>query len=76
MGASLWPQPVKAYAEKTVGADEFGTTRALTPQDRHLASKGNEFQFERGSATRPEGEQENEGGENRDHGEDGKVAAL
>jgi hypothetical protein len=41
----LWPKPVKAYPEKTVGAEELGTTRVLTPQDRQLVSKGNEFQF-------------------------------
>jgi hypothetical protein len=71
----LWPKPVKAYPEKTVGAEELGTTRALTPQDRQLVSKGNEFQFQRGSATKPESEQGDQSGKNRDHGDDGKVAA-
>ena len=57
----LWPKPVKADPEKTVGAEEFGTTRALTPQDRHLVSKGDELQFQRGSVTKTEGDQGNEG---------------
>ena len=71
----LWPNPVKAYPEKTVGTEKFGTTRALTPQDRQLVSKGNEFEFQRGSTTKPEGEQGNQSRKNRDHGDNGKVAA-
>ena len=71
----LWPNPVKAHPEKTVGAEELGTAWALTPQDRHLVSKGDEFQFQRGAATKPETEQGDQSGKNRDHGEDGKVVA-
>ena len=53
----LWPNPVKPHPEKTVRAEELGTAWAQTPQDRHLVSQGDEFQFQRGSATKPEREQ-------------------
>ena len=71
----LRPNPVKPHPEKTVGAEELGTARAQTPQDRHLVSKGDEFQFQRGSATKPETEQGKEGGENRDHADHAMAAA-
>ena len=72
---SLWPNPVKPYPEKPVGAEEPGTAWAQTPQDRHLVPKGDELQFQRGSATKPEREQGNESGENPDHADDAMAAA-
>ena len=71
----LWPNPVKPHPEKTVGVEQPRTAWALTPQDRHLVSQGDEFQFQRGSATKPEREQGNESGENRDHADDAMAAA-
>ena len=53
----LWPNPVKPHPEKPVGAEEFRATRALAPQDRHLMPKGDEFQFQRGAATKTKREQ-------------------
>jgi hypothetical protein len=57
--------------EKAVRAEEHCTTRALAPQDGHLMSKGDELNFEGGTATNTEGEQRHEGGKNRDHAHDG-----
>ncbi len=71
----LWPNPVKPHPEKTVGAAEFGTAWSPTPQDRHLVSKGDELQFQRGSAAKTEGEQGDQSRKNCDHGDDGKVTA-
>ncbi len=71
----LWPNPVKPHPEKTVGAAELGTARAQTPQDRHLVSKGDEFKFQRGAATKPEGQQGTEGRDNREHADDAMAAA-
>ena len=67
----LRPNPVKPHPEKTVGAEEPRTARALAPQDGHLVPKGDELQFQRGAATKPEREQGTDGGKNRDHADDG-----
>jgi hypothetical protein len=42
----------------------------LPPQDAHLMSKGNELKIQGGTATKPEGEDGNDGGKNRDHAQD------
>ena len=49
---------------------------AQTPQDRHLVPKGDELQFQRGSATKTEAEQGAEGGQKREHADDGMTAAT
>ena len=67
--------PVEPPPEKPVGAEEPGTARAQTPQDRQLVPQGDELQFQRGSATKTEAEQGNESGENRDHVDDAMAAA-
>ena len=38
-------------------------------------SKGNEFEFQGGAATKAEGEHGNDGGKNRDHARDGRAMA-
>lgn len=38
-------------------------------------SKGNELEFQGGAATKPEGEDGNDGGKNRDHARDGMAVA-
>lgn len=48
---------------------------ALPAQDGQLMSQGDEFQFQRGSATKPESEQGHEGEEHRDHADDVVAAA-
>jgi hypothetical protein len=70
-----WPKPVKAHPEKTVGVEEPGTAWALTPQDRLLVSKGDELQFQRRAAAKPERQQGNQSRKNRDHAADVMVAA-
>lgn len=47
----------------------------LPAQDGQLMSQGDEFQFQRGSATKPESEQGHEGEEHRDHADDVVAAA-
>ena len=49
--------------------------RALPPQDGHLMSQGDEFEFQREAITNPEREQETEGGQKREHADDGMTAA-
>ena len=48
---------------------------ALPPQDGHLMLQGDEFEFQRGAATNPEREQGTEGGQKREHADDGMTAA-
>ena len=49
--------------------------RVLPAQDGHLMSQGDEFEFQRGAATNPEREQGTEGGQKREHADDGMTAA-
>ena len=49
--------------------------RVLTAQDGHLMSQGDEFKFQRGAAAYPEREQGTEGGQKREHADDGMTAA-
>ena len=70
----LWPKPVKPHPEKPVHGEKPRTAWTLAPQDRHLVSKGDEFEFQRGAATNAEREQGDEGG-NRCHARDGTAAA-
>ena len=69
----LRPDPVEPHPEQPVGGEEHRTAGVLAPQDRHLMPKSGEFKFQRGTATKPEREQGEEGGQNRDHGDDGRA---
>jgi hypothetical protein len=66
----LWPNPVKPHPEEPIDGEEPKPTGVLPPQDAHLMSKGNELEFQGGAATKPEGEDGNDGGKNRDHARD------
>ena len=44
-------------------------------QDGQLVSQGDEFEFQRGATTNPEREQGTEGGQKREHADDGMTAA-
>ena len=48
---------------------------ALPAQDGHLMSRGDEFELQRGAAAHPEREQGTEGGQKREHADDGMTAA-
>ena len=50
-------------------------TRSLPAQDGHLMSRGDEFEFQRGAATNPEREQGTEGGQKREHADEGMALA-
>ena len=71
----LWPKPVKPHPEKPVHGEKPRTAWALTPQDRHLVPKRDEFEFHRGAATKTEREQGDEGGQDCYHAYDGTAAA-
>ena len=49
--------------------------RALPAQDGYLMSQGDEFELQRGAAAYPEREQGTEGGQKREHADDGMTAA-
>ena len=48
----------------------------LPPQDGHLMSQGDEFEFQREAITKPEREKGAEGGQKRKHADDGMTAAT
>ena len=48
---------------------------ALPAQDGHLMSQGDEFELQREATTNPEREQGTEGGQKREHADDGMTAA-
>jgi len=43
----------KPRPEKPVGTEKPWTSWTLAPQDRHLVPKGDELEFQRGTATKP-----------------------
>jgi hypothetical protein len=47
----------------------------LPAQDGHLMSQGDEFEFQGEATTNPEREQGAEGGQKREHADDGMTAA-
>jgi hypothetical protein len=49
--------------------------RALPAQDGHLMSQGDEFEFQVEATTNPEREQGTEGGQKREHADDGMAVA-
>ena len=49
--------------------------RALPAQDSHLMPQGDELELQCGTAAHPEGEQGTEGGQKREHADDGMTAA-
>jgi len=49
--------------------------RVLPPQDGQLMSQGDEFEFQRGAAANPEREKGTEGGQKREHADDGMTAS-
>jgi hypothetical protein len=61
----LRPNPVKPNSEKSVRGEETNPTGVLPSQDAHLMPQANELEFQGGAATKPEGEDGNDGG--RDH---------
>lgn len=50
-------------------------TFALPPQDGDLVPQGDKLKFQASAATKAEGEQQNEGGKNRNHALDGMAVA-
>ena len=48
---------------------------ALSAQDGHLMAQGDEFKFQGEATTNPEREQRTEGGQKREHADDGMTAA-
>jgi hypothetical protein len=71
----LRPDPIKPNPEQPVGGEELRAAGALPPQDGHLMAQGDEFKFQGGATANPEREQAPEGGQKRDHADDGMTAA-
>jgi hypothetical protein len=69
----LRPNPVKPNTEKSVRGEEPNPTWVLPSQDAYLMPKANEYEFQRGAATKPEGENGNDVRQNRDHASDSRA---
>ena len=54
---------------------ELRPTRALPAQDGQLMSQGDEFELQGEATTKPEREQGAEGGQKREHADDGMAVA-
>jgi hypothetical protein len=67
----LRPKPVEPYPQEPIQGGKLRPTGTLSPQDSHLMAQGNKLKFQRGAATKAEGEDRNNGGENRHHNRDG-----
>ena len=71
----LRPDLVKPNPEQPVGGEEPRPARVLPAQDGHLMSQGDEFELEGEATTNPEREKEAEGGQKREHADDGMTAS-
>ena len=71
----LRADPVKPHPEPPVGGEEPWLARALPTQNGHLVSQSNDFELQRSAATYPEREQGTDGGQERDHADDGMTAS-
>ena len=60
---------------RSIFDDLFALSR-LPPQDTHLMSQANELEFQGASATKPEGEDGNDGGKNCDIARDGTAGGA
>jgi len=71
----LWPNPVKANPENSVHGEAPNPIWVLLLWDAHLMPQANQLELLGGAATKPEAEDGNNGGQNRDHASDGTAAA-
>src|ERR1700730_6698685 len=71
----LRPNPVKPTREKSVRGEEPNPPWVLPSQDAHLMPQANELEFQGCAATKPEGEDGNDGRQNRDHASDDTAVA-
>jgi hypothetical protein len=67
----LRPNPVKPNPEKSVRGEEPNPTWVLPTQDAHLMPQANQLELQGGAAAKPEGEDGNDSGQNRNHACDG-----
>ena len=71
----LRPKSVEPNPQQPIGGEEPRLAGTLPAKDGHLMSQGDEFKFQRSAATNPEREQGTEGGQKREHADDGMTAA-
>ena len=67
----LRPNPEKPKPEKSVRGEEPNPTWVLPTQDAHLMPQANQLELQGGAAAKPEGEDGNDSGQNRNHACDG-----
>ena len=67
----LRPNPVKPNPEKSVRGEEPNPTWMLPTQDAYLMPQANQLELQGCAAAKPEGEDGNHSGQNRNHACDG-----
>ena len=70
----LRPESVKPHPEYPVGGEEPRLAGALPAQDGQLMSQGDKFELQGEATTNPKRKQGSEGGQKRDHADDGMTA--
>jgi hypothetical protein len=63
----LRPNPVEPHPQQPVERRKLGPTGSLPAQDGQLMLKGNKLKFQQGATAKMEGEDQNNGAENRHH---------
>ena len=71
----LGPDSVKPHPEYPVGREEPRLAGALPAQDGQLMSQGDKFELQGEATTNPKRKQGTEGGQKRDHADDGMTAS-
>jgi hypothetical protein len=71
----LRPNSVKPNPEKSVRGEEANPIWVLPPQNAHLMSQANQLELQGGAATKPKGDDGNDGGQNCDHACHGTAVA-
>ena len=70
------PQPIEADPEQAVDSKKPGPTRSLSAENGQLMSKGENLQFQKDSATKPQRKQHQDGSKGAQHSSDGRRASY
>ena len=67
----LRPDPVEPHPQEPIERRKLRPAGPLSAQHGQLMTHGHQLNFQRGAAAKTEGEEQNNGGENRPHDRDG-----
>src|SRR5262245_32315422 len=70
----LRPNPVEPHPQQPIERRKLRPAGSLSPQHGQLMTHGDQLNFQRGAAAKTEGEERNNGGENRPHDQTVRLA--